>query len=202
MGMASRKSRPMTHIAIVEQLEGKSAEYLRRELTPLPVGHRRSPPPRFHDANENVCDTIGCSCCDKSAITGCSIKGGRSRFEGYPHEQRASNLREAEVDESCSTCDVASSDGSVRKRVPWIIPFRTKKETDCCTLDITSSNHVSLASLAVTDRSQRDDPGSVQPRSPLRFSPIVELGRSLAVRWSGTALLVTQSPGCCVCAEV
>jgi hypothetical protein len=81
----------MTHIAIVEQLEGKSAEY-RRELIPLPVGHRRSPPPRSHDAHENVCDTIGCSCCDKSTITGCSIKDDRSRFEGYPHEQRASNL--------------------------------------------------------------------------------------------------------------
>ena len=46
-----------------------------------------------------------------------------------------------------------------------LFAFRTKKETDCCTLDITSSNHASLASLAVTDRSQKDDPGSVQPRS-------------------------------------
>jgi hypothetical protein len=121
-------ARPMTHIAIVEQLEGKSADYLRRELTPLPVGHRHSPPPRSHDANENVCDTIGSNCCDKSTITGCSIKGDRPQFEGYPQEQRAPNLRElAEADESCSTCAVASSGGSVRKRAPWIIRVQNEE---------------------------------------------------------------------------
>jgi hypothetical protein len=154
--MASRQPRPMTYIATMEQLA-------RAELLTSSLRCQSDIAARLHQGpttRTRTCATRSGLVCDKSTLTGCSIKGDRPRFGGYLHEDRASSLRElAEADESCSTCVVASADGKVRKRAPWTICVQNEERTDCCTLNIASSRHASRASLAVTDRDIVTDGG-------------------------------------------
>jgi hypothetical protein len=94
------------------------------------------------------------------------------------------------ADESCSTCVVASSDGSVQKRVPWIIRVQNKKETDCSPLDIKRSKaqRTPAGVSCGTDRwcdfrsFEKDDPGSVQPRSWRDFRTRTRIALTSGIR--------------------